>query len=93
MSLPPFLTDEEIERLTKPLTQGAARCRYLEREYKVLVRRDPNGQPIVGRAEFEAALMAQGRGAAPAANDGNVVSVDFDALSQVKKKRVGSVVS
>lgn len=94
MSLPPFLTDEEIERLTRPLTQGAARCKFLEREYGVLVKRDPNGQPVVGRAEFEAAMMAKNRAPAPAAaNDAVVVSVDFDALKHVKKKRAGSVIS
>lgn len=66
-----LLTADEIETLTHPLKQGAARCRYLEREYGVKVKRAPNGQPVVARVEFEAAMMTRrlkhGAGAAAGA--------------------------
>jgi hypothetical protein len=82
----PFLTDEEIERITHPLTQGAARCRYF-RKLGIKVDPRPNGQPLVGRAEFEAARMAEGRATAmPAATDGNVVSIDRAALRERQER-------
>lgn len=58
--MPPFLTDEEIAALTHPLTQGAARIKFIE-SLGVKVRAKPNGQPLVGRAEFEAAMLAKNR--------------------------------
>lgn len=73
----PHLTDEEIADITKPLTQGAARIRFFER-LGVRVRARPNGQPLVWRAEFDAA-----RAVAPAANDAPK-NHDWSAL----KKRV-----
>lgn len=57
-----LLTDAEIERLTRPRTQGAARCRYLEREYGLKVKRAPNGQPVVARVEWDAVMVSR-RGA------------------------------
>ncbi len=59
----PYLTDEEIEHITHPRTQGAARIRYL-RNIGVKCEPRPNGQPLVWRYDFEAAKVA------PAANDG-----------------------
>lgn len=60
----PYLTDAEIEQITHPLTQGAARIRFLRRlGYKV--ERRPDGQPLVLRADTEAIRGAGGR----AAND------------------------
>lgn len=61
--LPPYLTDDEIAGMTKPLTQGAARIKYIRDVLKVPVERRPDGQPIVRRADYE------GRAVAPAAND------------------------
>lgn len=81
MSLPPFLTDAEIADATKPLKQGAARCRFL-RALGIKVDPRPDGQPLVGRAEFEAARMDRKRtreAPAPAAI-GNVVAPDWAAL-------------
>jgi hypothetical protein len=52
MSLPPFLTDAEITDITDPLTQGYARIKFFQR-LGVKVSRKPNGQPLVGRTEFE----------------------------------------
>ena len=62
MSLPPYLTDAEIAHITEPRTQGAARIKFFRR-LGVKVEPRPNGQPLVWRANFEAAR------AAPAAND------------------------
>lgn len=66
------LSDAEIAEITKPLTQGAARIRFfLELGVKVAPR--PNGQPLVWRADFEAARNRQ-----QAANDGRaIVPVDW----------------
>jgi len=54
---PPYLTDHEIAEITAPLTQGAARCRFLT-NLGVKVKRRPDGQPLVGRAEFEVLMQA-----------------------------------
>lgn len=59
----PYLTDDEIAEITKPLTQGAARIKYFRR-LGVKVEPRPDGQPLVWRADFEA-----GRLPAHAAND------------------------
>jgi hypothetical protein len=76
----PFLTDDEIARMTKPLKQGAARCRYF-RSLGIKVDPRPDGQPLVGRAEFEAARLAPERATAVQAPPGsNVVSIDRDGL-------------
>jgi hypothetical protein len=48
----PYLTEPEIAHITAPLTQPAARCRWL-REQGLIVRERPNGEPLVGRAHFE----------------------------------------
>ena len=59
----PYLTDEEIAEITEPLTQGKARIKFLRR-IGVKTEPKPNGQPLVWRADYEAARHAQ-----PAAND------------------------
>jgi hypothetical protein len=61
---PPYLTDQEIAEITAPLIQGAARCRFLNR-IGVKVQRRPDGQPLVGRAEFEAFMQARDSAIAP----------------------------
>lgn len=84
-----LLTAEEIERMTRPLTQGAARCRYLEREYGVKVKRAPNGQPVVARAEFEAAMATRRltrRSAEPASGE-----PDWQALRAIGSRRLRTV--
>lgn len=58
----PHLTDDEISSITAPLTQGAARIKFFRR-LGVKVEAKPNGQPLVWRADFEAARLP------PAAND------------------------
>lgn len=77
MSSPPYLTEEEIAHITKPRTQGAARVRYFREKLKCKVEPRPNGQPLVWRADFEAARMA-----APAANDSRQASKDWTAFDQ-----------
>lgn len=64
MSLPPYLTNDEIASITRPLKQGKARCRRL-RKMGLHVEELPTGQPLVGRAHFEEVM----RGRPPAAND------------------------
>lgn len=59
----PYLTDVEIADITAPLVQGAARIKYLRR-LGIKAEPKPNGQPLVWRADFDAARLAQ-----PAAND------------------------
>lgn len=60
----PHLTPAEVAEITEPLTQGAARCRFFE-GLGCKVKTKPNGQPLVARAEYEAALMTSGRAPAP----------------------------
>jgi hypothetical protein len=57
-ALPPFLTEEEIAEATKPLRQGAARIKFFK-GIGCKVKPRPNGQPLVGRADFEAAMTAR----------------------------------
>jgi hypothetical protein len=52
------LTDEEIIFICKPLTQGAAQCRYL-RSLGLTVRRRPDGSPLVNRAHYDATMGGQ----------------------------------
>lgn len=88
MSAPPYLTDDEIEHITAPLTQGAARCRFIRDQYRVTVKERPNGQPLVWRAEFEAAggqIKRRGRDPAPGA--GEVVRPNWERLRANKGNR------
>lgn len=85
-----YLSDDEIAELTHPLVQGAARCRYLRREYGVRVVPRPDGQPRVGRAEFNAAMMSKDRAPLPAAVAGNVITPDFAALRAAGGRRKGA---
>jgi hypothetical protein len=50
---PPWLTQDEVDDLCKPLRQHAAQARFIER-LGLQVRRKPNGAPLVMRADFEA---------------------------------------
>ena len=49
----PFLTETEIADLCKPLTQPAARVRFLRDKLGLFVRQKPNGHPLVSRVHFE----------------------------------------
>lgn len=77
----PYLTDEEIEAITTPLTQGKARIRFFKR-LGVKAETKPNGQPLVWRSEFEAV-----RQRAAAANDAPPGARDWTAFN--KRVRYG----
>ena len=80
----PYLTDAEIEEITKPLIQGAARVKFFERiGCKVKIR--PNGQPLVGRAEFEAEITKR-RNAQLPPPAANIVRPDWDKLRATRKR-------
>lgn len=52
-SLPPDLTDAEIDQICAGLKQNAAKARFLAR-LGVHVSRRPNGRPLVNRGHYEA---------------------------------------
>ena len=52
----PYLTDSEINEICDPLTQPHAQRRFLL-NLGILVKKKPNGRPLVSRAEFERAMM------------------------------------
>lgn len=82
----PYLTDNEIAEITEPLVQGAARIRFF-RKLGVKVSPKPNGQPLVGRAEYEAATTHQKNlGALVRTTGGNVVSIDWEAVRAARRK-------
>lgn len=61
----PYLSDDELREICRPLTQPAAMIRYL-RDEGFFVKRRPNGWPLVSRANYEAVMMGHAQ-AAPAA--------------------------
>lgn len=83
MSSKPYLTDEEIADITEPLTQGAARIRFFQRIGCQKVEPKPNGQPLVWRAEYDAAR----RRVDEPANDGQTGKRDWTDFD--KKVRYG----
>ena len=80
----PYLTDAEIEEITKPLTQGAARIRYFK-SLGCKVKERPNGQPLVGRAEYEAVMTSRRNAVAPSA-PGQVVIPDWTRLRATRNR-------
>jgi hypothetical protein len=59
------LTDKEINNVCAPLTQNAAKIRFLQ-AMGLHVRRAADGRPLVNRAHYDAVT---GRGKAPAPAD------------------------
>lgn len=57
-SVHPYLSDEEIAEICAPLEQPAAQVRYLCSQ-GLIVRRKPNGRPLVARGEFERVLIGR----------------------------------
>jgi hypothetical protein len=49
----PFLTDEEILEIVKPLRQPAAILRWFRKNGFDQVKPKPNGMPLIGRTYFE----------------------------------------
>jgi len=68
-ALTPFLSDAEISDVCAPLQMPSAQCRYLE-GLGLLVKRKPNGKPLLARSEIERVLGADRFGRA-AQNDPN----------------------
>lgn len=58
MSALPFLSDGEVAQICEPLVMPAAQCRYLSR-LGLIVKRKPNGRPLVARGEFERVLVGR----------------------------------
>lgn len=59
----PWYTDEEVDNLCEPLTQDAAKAKFLRKEYGLYVTRRRNGKVLLMRAHAEAVLggaVAQG---------------------------------
>lgn len=55
----PYLSDEEIHEICEGLIQPGAMIRYLREELGIrVVRRKPNGMPLVGRDAFRQAMGA-----------------------------------
>lgn len=81
---PPYLTGSEIAEITEPLTQGAARIRFFQK-LGCKVTQKPNGQPLVVRAEFEAAMMGR-RQMAQARTDPSSAGIDWKALDERQKR-------
>jgi hypothetical protein len=54
----PWLTQDEIADLCKPLTQPAAQARYLRDTFKIEAKRKPDGSLLVMRAQVEAPATA-----------------------------------
>lgn len=80
------LTDAEIADITCPLKQGKARCKYIRENYGVLVKEKPNGQPLVGRAEFEAALLHRSRaGGLSPKGEAQIITPDWHALKGFRR--------
>lgn len=70
--MPADLSDEEIDRICRPLTQNAAKVRYLQ-SLGLVVRRRPDGTPLVSRAHYDAVMS--GRVEPASAGDGPKWSV------------------
>lgn len=67
MSLP-FLTDDEIADICRPLKQKAARVRFLRDQLRLPVDERPDGSPIVRRADWDRRSASETEG--PAATRG-----------------------
>ena len=52
------LTDAELDDICRPLTQHAARVRYLRDVLKLPVARRPDGSPLVKRSDWERQALA-----------------------------------
>jgi len=85
---PPYLTDDEIAELCKPLKMPAAQRRHLER-MGMIVKTRPNGQPIVARAEFERVMVGAAPGRVPdrAATEPNIAGLEAWATARKSRNR------
>lgn len=51
-TLPPYLTDAEVDEICAGLKQNAAKVRYLRDVLRLPVERKPNGRPLVRRTDL-----------------------------------------
>ncbi|VFR20271.1 hypothetical protein ANDO1_1733 [plant metagenome] len=83
----PYLSDEEVSEICRPLRQAKAQVRYLAR-LGMNVQRRPDGRALVARSEFERVMA----GGTPAANDDGAAEQaagpDRSALAEFLSKRV-----
>lgn len=84
MSTLPFLSDAEIAEICTPLVMPAAQCRHLTR-LGLIVKRKPNGRPLVARGEFERVLV----GRQPEAQNGAPSQPNRAALLQLIQDKRG----
>lgn len=63
---PPFLTDDEILQIVRPLVQPAAIMRWFRNNGFADLKPRPNGLPLVPRSRFDAPMPVAG-GTAPSA--------------------------
>ena len=59
----PYLTETEIADICDGLTQPAAQCRYLL-DLGLLVRKKPNGKPLIARSNWEVVMGGRAPGIA-----------------------------
>lgn len=59
MPTTPWLSQDEVDDLCKPLTQAGAQARYLKREYGIECKRKPSGDLVVFRHQLEPKAPAQ----------------------------------
>lgn len=67
----PWLTEEEVDDLCRPLTQAAAQIRFIRREFGITAGRKPGGSPLVFRSELEAARARAGASTPPGKREPN----------------------
>ncbi|QOR55234.1 MAG: hypothetical protein SHS37scaffold220_3 [Phage 67_12] len=82
----PFLSDEEIAEICRPLRMPAAQRRHLAR-LGLLVKMKPNGQPLVARAEFERVMTGAPVARASEAEEDAATTPNVVGLEQWAKGR------
>ena len=78
----PFLTDDEILLIAKPLTQAAAIVRWFQQNGFADVKRRPSGMPLVARSYFDAVTMSGVQSQVLAARSDPVAQPNIDAFRE-----------
>ena len=78
----PFLTDEEILSIAKPLKQAAAIVRWFQQNGFTDVKRRPSGMPLVARSYFDAVTMSSVRSQVSAAKNEPAAQPNIEAFRQ-----------
>lgn len=71
---PPDLTRDEVDEICAPLTQNAAKVRYLQ-GLGVTVARRPDGSPLVNRAHYDEVRRGKGSPSSQVIHDGPIWGV------------------